>query len=66
MKNLVYVLILLFASPAFAGESFLDGANSSQDAPVVMQDTPVEASEFKINEALYSESIGSNGYYGGG
>ena len=66
MKNLVYVLILLFASPAFAGESFLDRANSSQDAPVVIQDTPVEASEFKINEALYSESIGSNGYYGGG
>jgi len=72
MKNLVYVLIFLFASPAFAGGSYLDGANSPQDAPVVIQDTPVtekvteKASEFKINEALYAESIGSNGYYGGG
>lgn len=75
MKNLVYVLILLFASPAFAGGSYLDGANSPQDAPVVIQNAPAviqnapvteKASEFKINEALYHESMGSNGYYGGG
>jgi len=68
MKNLIYVLILLFASPAFAGGSYLDGANSSQDAPGVIPDIPVveKTSEFQINEALYHESMGSNGYYGGG
>lgn len=82
MKNLVYVLVLLFASPAIAGGSYLDGANSPKEAPVVIQekpaaekkapvvglDTPVaeKESEFKINEALYRESMGSNGYYGGG
>ena len=68
MKNLVYLLILLFASPAFAGGSYLDGANSPQDAPVIIPDTPIaeKAPGFKINEALYYESMGSNGYYGGG
>ena len=75
MKNLVYVLILLFTSPAYAGGSYLDGANSPQDALVTLQETPPvivedpvteKASEFKIDEALYHESRGSNGYYGGG
>ncbi len=82
MKNLAYVLIFLFASPAFAGGSYLDGPNSSEETPIVVQDNPVvekkvpatvsnnpvteKKSEFKINEALYLESMGSNGYYGGG
>ena len=82
MKSLVYVLILLFASPALAGGSYLDGANPSSEAPVVIQDNPAgedeapvaeqkspvveKEPEFKINEALYRESMGTNGYYGGG
>lgn len=81
MKYLVTILILLFASPAFAGGNFsaFGGANSSsaeiesvdnetyQD-PEIIQSNPVakQGSEFRINERLYYESIGSYGYYGGG
>ncbi len=71
MKYLVCILILLFASPAFAGgsSSAFSGANNGIDAePAIIQETPVaeREAEFKIDEKLYSESIGSSGYYGGG
>lgn len=82
MKNLVCVLILLFASPAFAGGNFsafdganeaiedneTNGVNETQEVPAVTQKNPVVEPEtdFRINERLYSESIGANGYYGGG
>lgn len=70
MKYLLHVLILLFASPAFAGgsSSAFSGANGIIEEPAVIQETPVsvQEAEFKIDEKLYSESIGSNGYYGGG
>jgi len=70
MKYLACILILLFTSPAFAGGSssaFL-GAHGVYDEPTAIQDSPVagQEAEFKIDERLYSESIGSNGYYGGG
>jgi hypothetical protein len=78
MKYLVTILILLFTSPAFAGEnsSAFGGANALivdnevKEEPAVIQKSPVAPpepeSEFKIDERLYAESIGSNGYYGGG
>ena len=76
MKYLATILILLFASPAYAGGNFgaFGGANEfsveneTTEAPAVIQKTPVarQNSEFKINERMYAESVGSNGYYGGG
>jgi hypothetical protein len=81
MKYLVTILILLFASPAFAGGNFsaFDGASSSsteiesvdketyQDPEIIPKNSVTgQESEFKINERLYRESIGSSGYYGGG
>jgi len=76
MKYLVTILILLFTSPAFAGasSSAFSGANATNEdnqmiaEPAVVQESPsVEpVEEFKIDERLYRESIGSNGYYGGG
>lgn len=72
MKYLATILILLFASPAFAGEnsSAFSGAQGTIDEPAPIQESPVSQpepeQEFKINERLYAESIGSNGYYGGG
>ncbi len=87
MKYLLTILILLFASPAFAGGNFdaFSGANQSSgdnelyEEPEIIQENPIQKSpvaeqeqeqeqeqEFKINERLYRESIGSNGYYGGG
>jgi hypothetical protein len=81
MKYLVTILILLFASPAFAGGDFsaFGGANASSaeiesvdnetyQEPEIIPDNPVteKETEFKINERLYRESIGSSGYYGGG
>jgi len=76
MKYLVTILILLFASPAFAGGNFgafgganeLTVENETTEAPAVIQKTPVaeQNSEFKIDERLYAESAGSSGYYGGG
>ena len=76
MKYLVIILILLFTSPAFAGGNFgaFGGANESNvenettEAPAVIEKTPVakQKSEFKIDERLYAESVGNNGYYGGG
>ncbi len=55
MKYLLYILILIFASvsPAFA-----DGE--------VVEDTETIPQEFKIDEKLYRESIGNDGYYQGG
>jgi hypothetical protein len=72
MKYLATILILLFASPAFAGgnSSAFSGAQGTIDEPAPIQESPVSQpepeQEFKINERLYAESIGSNGYYGGG
>jgi hypothetical protein len=76
MKYLVTILILLFASPAFAGGNFgaFGGANESivenetTEVPAVIQKAPVakKNSAFKIDERLYAESSGTNGYYGGG
>jgi hypothetical protein len=70
MKYLVYVLIVLFASPAFASDSSsaFSGASGISEEPAVVQESPVaeQEAEFKIDERLYHESIGSNGYYGGG
>ncbi|MFQ5444120.1 MAG: hypothetical protein ACE5EK_05835 [Nitrospinales bacterium] len=71
MKYLVYILILLFASPAFANgnSSAFSGADGINEEPAAIQETPVpkQESEFKIDERMYIESIGSNnGYYGGG
>lgn len=70
MKNLVYVLIVLFASPAFASDSSsaFSGAGGISQESAVVQESPVaeQEAEFKIDEKLYRESIGSNGYYGGG
>ncbi len=76
MKYLVTILILLFASPAFAGGNFgaFGGANESKvenettEAPAVIQKAPVaeQNSAFKIDERLYAESVGTNGYHGGG
>jgi hypothetical protein len=76
MKYLLTILILLFASTAFAGGDFgaFGGANDSSvdkemyQEPEIIQNNPVDEqeSDFKINERLYRESIGSNGYYGGG
>lgn len=76
MKYLVTILILLFTSSAFAGGNFgaFGGANDSSvdkemyQEPEIIQNNPVDEPEsgFKINERLYRESIGSNGYYGGG
>ena len=60
MKYLVIILILLFASPAFAGGNFgaFGGANQSNtdtetyQEPEIIQNSPVagQESEFKINE----------------
>ena len=76
MKYLVTILILLFTSSAFAGgnSGAFGGANESSvdkemyQEPEIIQTNPVDEPEsgFKINERLYRESIGSNGYYGGG
>jgi len=70
MKYLIYILILLFTSPAFAdgSSSAFRGAHGMNDEPTAIQDSPVaeQEAEFKIDERLYSESIGSYGYYGGG
>lgn len=78
MKTLAIILTLLFTSPAFAGgnSGAFSGAHGTIDEPATTQASPVQTSpvveqeqeaEFKINEALYNESIGSNnGYYGGG
>ena len=54
-KYLTYILILIFASavPVFAGGEF----------PEVTDPAPEES---KIDERLYQESIGYDGYYGGG
>ena len=81
MIYLETILILLFASSAFAGGNFgaFGGANATsteiesvdnetyQD-PEIIPKSPVaeKETEFKINERLYRESIGSSGYYGGG
>lgn len=78
MKYLVTILILLFASSAFAGGNFgaFGGANDSSvdvdkemyQEPEIIQNNPndEQESDFKIDERLYRESIGSDGYYGGG
>lgn len=70
MKYLVYILIVLFSSPAFASDfsSAFSGAGGISEEPAVVQESPVvePEAEFKIDERLYHESIGSNGYYGGG
>jgi hypothetical protein len=70
MKYLVYILMVLFSSPAFAydASSAFSGAGGISEEPVAVQKKPVagQEAEFKIDEKLYRESIGSNGYYGGG
>ncbi len=71
MKYLVYILVLLFTSPAFAydASSAFSGASGNNDELVIIEENPVTESEagFEILEKLYRESIGSNtGYYGGG
>jgi len=70
MKYLVYILILLFASPAFAydASSAFSGPGGISEEPAIVQESPVAGQEakFKIDERLYNESIGSSGYYGGG
>lgn len=70
MKYLVCILILLFASPAIASDfsSAFSGAGGISSESVVVQENPVveQEEEFKIDEWLFNESIGSNGYYGGG
>ena len=70
MKYLVYILMVLFTSPAFASDasSAFSGAGGIGEAPAVVQKSPVaeQEAEFKIDEKLYNESIGSYGYYGGG
>ncbi len=55
MKYLLYILILMVASvtPAFADGEF------PEEADAIPQ-------EFKIDEKLYAESIGNDGYYQGG
>jgi len=70
MKYLVYILIVLFSSPAFAydASSAFSGAGGIREEPAVVQESTVAEpeAEFKIDERLYNESIGTNGYYGGG
>ncbi len=77
MKYLVCVLILLITSPVFAKDSSsafmgahaVDEPAAVEESPVVVKESPVaeQEPEFKIDERLYAESIGSNnGYYGGG
>lgn len=75
MKNLIFVLITLFISPALAladGTYAVDafsGANEITVGPqAVEQEAAPAAPEagFTIDEKLYAESIGADGYYGGG
>ncbi len=76
MKNLVFVLIVLFTFPALAAadgmypsdNAFSGASGITVDPKPVDKGTAVSEpeAEFKIDEKLYAESIGSDGYYGGG
>lgn len=75
MKFLTTILILLFTSPAFASDfsnPFMGAHGVTEDlavidAPDAIKRIPdAEEPEFKIDERLYLESIGSYGYDDGG